>query len=413
MSGITFVPLNTFQKLCSPLANCMKNNISKIKKSLPLLVAGVLLTSSIALMSYRGTEEKNAKQKLSEADLKVDTVASGLKMPWATTFLPNGDLLVTERVGKLRLVKKGVLDPQDISGLPEILYKGQGGLLDVQLHPDYAKNGWIYISYSSPKAEGEEGDDGGANTGLIRAKLKDHALTDVQKLFKALPNVKGGNHHGGRIVFDKKGYVFLSLGERGQKENSQNLGKDQGKVVRLHEDGKIPTDNPFVKTPGARPEIWTYGHRNPQGMTIHPTTGVIWAHEHGPQGGDELNIVQKGKNYGWPLITFGIDYDNSIISKDTARAGMEQPVTYWKPSIAPCGMTFVTSSQFKDWNGDLIVGSLKFQYLQHLTVKGNKVTGREIIFNKLGRVRDVRQGPDGNLYVVLENSGKIVRISKK
>ena len=405
--------LNTFQKPCSPLANCMKNNISKIKKSLPLLVAGVLLTSSIALMSYRGTEEKNAKQKLSEADLKVDTVASGLKMPWATTFLPNGDLLVTERVGKLRLVKKGVLDPQDISGLPEILYKGQGGLLDVQLHPDYAKNGWIYISYSSPKAEGEEGDDGGANTGLIRAKLKDHALTDVQKLFKALPNVKGGNHFGGRIVFDKKGYVFLSLGERGQKENSQNLGKDQGKVVRLHEDGKIPTDNPFVKTPGARPEIWTYGHRNPQGMTIHPTTGVIWAHEHGPQGGDELNIVQKGKNYGWPLITFGIDYDNSIISKDTARAGMEQPVTYWKPSIAPCGMTFVTSSQFKDWNGDLIVGSLKFQYLQHLTVKGNKVTGREIIFNKLGRVRDVRQGPDGNLYVVLENSGKIVRISKK
>lgn len=405
--------LNTFQKPCSPLANCMKNNISKIKKSLPLLVAGVLLTSSIALMSYRGTEEKNAKQKLSEADLKVDTVASGLKMPWATTFLPNGDLLVTERVGKLRLVKKGVLDPQDISGLPEILYKGQGGLLDVQLHPDYAKNGWIYISYSSPKAEGEEGDDGGANTGLIRAKLKDHALTDVQKLFKALPNVKGGNHFGGRIVFDKKGYVFLSLGERGQKENSQNLGKDQGKVVRLHEDGKIPADNPFVKTPGARPEIWTYGHRNPQGMTIHPTTGVIWAHEHGPQGGDELNIVQKGKNYGWPLITFGIDYDNSIISKDTARAGMEQPVTYWKPSIAPCGMTFVTSSQFKDWNGDLIVGSLKFQYLQHLTVKGNKVTGREIIFNKLGRVRDVRQGPDGNLYVVLENSGKIVRISKK
>lgn len=405
--------LNTFQKPCSPLANCMKNNISKIKKSLPLLVAGVLLTSSITLMSYRGTEEKNAKQKLSEADLKVDTVASGLKMPWATTFLPNGDLLVTERVGKLRLVKKGVLDPQDISGLPEILYKGQGGLLDVQLHPDYAKNGWIYISYSSPKAEGEEGDDGGANTGLIRAKLKDHALTDVQKLFKALPNVKGGNHFGGRIVFDKKGYVFLSLGERGQKENSQNLGKDQGKVVRLHEDGKIPADNPFVKTPGARPEIWTYGHRNPQGMTIHPTTGVIWAHEHGPQGGDELNIVQKGKNYGWPLITFGIDYDNSIISKDTARAGMEQPVTYWKPSIAPCGMTFVTSSQFKDWNGDLIVGSLKFQYLQHLTVKGNKVTGREIIFNKLGRVRDVRQGPDGNLYVVLENSGKIVRISKK
>lgn len=391
----------------------MKNNISFLKKGVSIIVVGLLLTSSIVMMSNSGTEDKKSPAKLTEANLKVDTVVTGLKMPWATTFLPNGDMLVTERAGKLRLVKNGVLDAQEISGVPEVYFKGQGGLLDVQLHPDYKTNGWIYISYSSPKAEGEEGDDGGANTGLIRAKLKDHALVDIQKLFKALPNVKGGNHFGGRIVFDKKGYVFLSLGERGQKENAQNLGRDQGKVVRLHEDGKIPTDNPFVKTAGAKPEIWSYGHRNPQGMTINPKTGVIWEHEHGPQGGDELNIVEKGKNYGWPLITFGIDYDNSIISKDTAKAGMEQPVTYWKPSIAPCGMTFVTSPQFKDWNGDLVVGSLKFQYLQHLTVKGNKVTAREIIFEKLGRVRDVRQGPDGNLYIVLENSGKIVKISPK
>jgi glucose/arabinose dehydrogenase len=392
----------------------MKKNVTPFRKSLPLALGGILLSASLALMSNSGiTEDKNSPKKITEADLKVDTVASGLKMPWATAFLPTGELLVTERGGKLRLVKNGVLDPKEISGVPEVFYKGQGGLLDVALHPDYKTNGWIYISYSSPKKEGEEGDDGGANTALIRARLKDHALTDIQHLFKAIPNVKGNVHFGGRIVFDKKGYVFLSLGERGQKENSQDLSRDQGKVVRLHEDGKIPADNPFVKTKGARPEIWSYGHRNPQGMVIHPTTGAIWEHEHGPQGGDELNIVQKGKNYGWPLITFGIDYDNSIISKDTARAGLEQPVIYWKPSIAPCGMTFVNSPKFKEWNGDLIVGSLKFMQLQHLVVKGNKVTSREVLFQGIGRVRDVRQGPDGNLYVVLESSGKIVKISPK
>ncbi|TLU92446.1 PQQ-dependent sugar dehydrogenase [Dyadobacter sediminis] len=392
----------------------MNKNIPLLKKYIPLALGGALLMASAGLMSNSGMNpDKKPEKKFSEASLQVDTVATGLTMPWASALLPNGDLLVTERGGKLRLVQKGKLDPQEISGIPEVYYKGQGGLLDIALHPDYKSNGWIYISYSSPKAAGEEGDDNGANTALIRAKLKDHALTDIQPLFKAIPNVKANVHFGGRIVFDKKGYVFLSLGERGQKENSQNLGRDQGKVVRLHEDGKIPTDNPFVKTEGARPEIWTYGHRNPQGMIIHPTTGVIWEHEHGPQGGDELNIIEKGKNYGWPLITYGIDYDNSIISKDTARAGLEQPVTFWRPSIAPCGMTFISNDKFKEWKGDLIVGSLKFMYLQHLVVKGNKVTSREIIFDKIGRVRDVRQGWDGNIYVVLENSGKVVRISPK
>ncbi|TLV00968.1 PQQ-dependent sugar dehydrogenase [Dyadobacter luticola] len=391
----------------------MNKNIPLLKKCLPVALGGLLLVSSVAMMSNSGPGSSVNAPKFAESDFKVDTVATGLTMPWASALLPNGDLLVTERGGKLRLVKDGKLDPQEISGIPTVYYKGQGGLLDIALHPDYTKNGWIYISYSSPKKEGEEGDDDGANTGLMRAKLKDHALVEIQQLFKALPNVKANVHFGGRIVFDKKGYVFLSLGERGQKENSQNLSRDQGKVVRLHEDGKIPNDNPFVKTEGARPEIWTYGHRNPQGMIINPATGVIWEHEHGPQGGDELNIIEKGKNYGWPKITFGIDYDNSIISKDTAMTGMEQPVVYWKPSIAPCGVTFLTGDKFKDWKGDLLVGSLKFMYIQHLTVKGNKVTNREIIFDKIGRVRDVRQGWDGNVYVVLENSGKVVRLSPK
>lgn len=391
----------------------MNPNIPMLKKYLPLALGGMLLTASAGLMSNSSSDDKREQKAFSEANLKVDTVATGLTMPWASALLPNGDLLVTERGGKLRLVHDGKLDPQEISGIPEVLYKGQGGLLDIALHPDYKTNGWIYISYSSPKKDGEAGDDGGANTALMRAKLKDHALTDIQQLFKAIPNVKANVHFGGRIVFDKKGYIFLSLGERGQKENSQDLGRDQGKVVRLHEDGKIPTDNPFVKTAGARPEIWTYGHRNPQGLIINPATGVIWEHEHGPQGGDELNIIEKGKNYGWPLITFGIDYDNSIISKDTARAGLEQPVVYWKPSIAPCGITFLSNDKYKEWKGDLLVGSLKFMYLQHLTVKGNKVTKREIIFDKIGRVRDVRMATDGNVYVVLENSGKVVRISPK
>ncbi|QRR01910.1 PQQ-dependent sugar dehydrogenase [Dyadobacter sandarakinus] len=390
----------------------MNKNIPLLKKYLPVALGGMMLVSAAALMSNSGAGSKDEK-KFSAADIQVDTVATGLTTPWASALLPNGDLLVTERGGKLRLVKDGKLDAQEISGVPAVYNKGQGGLLDIALHPDYKKNGWIYISFSSPKAAGEEGDDDGANTALIRAKLKDHALVEIQQIFKAIPNVKANVHFGGRIVFDKKGYVFLSLGERGQKENSQNLSRDQGKVVRLFEDGKIPKDNPFVKTEGARPEIWTYGHRNPQGMVINPSTGVIWEHEHGPQGGDELNIIEPGKNYGWPLITFGIDYDNSIISKDTARAGLEQPVVYWRPSIAPCGMTFVSNPKFKDWNGDLLVGSLKFMYLQHLTVKGNKVIAREIIFEKLGRVRDVRQGWDGNVYVVLENSGKVVRLSPK
>lgn len=380
-------------------------------KSRFFVLAGCVLAFllTICLLSSK----KVTPEKSISPDFTVETVVSGLDMPWATAFLPNGDMLVTERIGKLRLVKKGLLDPVEISGLPKILYRGQGGLLDVLLHPDYARNGWIYLSYSSPKSEGEEGPENGANTALLRAKLKDHSLTDIEVLYKALPNVRSSPHFGGRIVFDKKGHVFLSLGERGQKEAAQDLSKAQGKIVRLYEDGKIPADNPFVNMPGAKPEIWSYGIRNPQGLVMHPETGVLWEHEHGPQGGDELNIIEKGKNYGWPLITFGIDYDNSIISKDTARVGMEQPIIYWKPSIAPCGMAFITSDKYKGWKGDLLVGSLKFNYLQHLTVRGNKITKREIILEKIGRVRDIRQGPEGYMYVVVEDSGKIVRIRPK
>lgn len=389
----------------------MKHHFLLNWKPLRLFLILACAVASGLLMSHCNISTSPTDR--TEKELKSETIVTGLNMPWAMAFLPDGRVLVTERGGKLRLVKGGQLDPQEITGIPKVYYRGQGGLLDVVLHPNYKENGWIYMSYSSPKKDGEAGEDNGANTALMRAKLEGHTLTNIEHLYKASPNVKAGVHFGGRILFDKKGYVFLSLGERGQKENAQNLGKAQGKIVRLHEDGRIPTDNPFVKTKDALPEIWSYGHRNPQGLVMHPTTGLIWEHEHGPQGGDELNVIEKGKNYGWPLITYGIDYDNSIISDKTEAPGMEQPVIHWTPSIAPCGMTFVDSPKFKDWNGDLLVGSLKFMNLEHLTVKGNKVVKKEVIFDKIGRVRDIKQGPDGNIYVVVESTGSIVKISPK
>lgn len=339
---------------------------------------------------------------------KQEVVVEGLKMPWAVAFLSDTEWLVTERLtGELRLIQSGKLHPDPIGGLPEIWTKGQGGLLDVVAHPKYKENGWIYLSYASPKKDGEQGE--GANTEFIRAKLKNHELTDVQVLFKAVPNRPSNPHFGGRIVFDGKGHIFLSVGERGEMDKSQDLKTHQGRVVRLTEDGKVPKDNPFVGRKDALPEIWSYGHRNPQGLALHPVSGVLWEHEHGPQGGDELNVIEKGKNYGWPLITFGINYDNSVISKDTARTGMEQPKTYWKPSIAPCGMAVVTSDKYPDWKGNLLVGSLKFNYVQHVKVDGTKVLGRNTVLEKIGRVRDIRQAPDGYLYVVVEG-GKIIRL---
>ncbi len=336
------------------------------KKHLVLLAVSLVSLLAVSFVGPNATHQ-GPDQPLA---LKMDTVVTGLKTAWATAILPNGDMLVTERGGTLRLVHNGQLDSTPIKDVPEVHAKGQGGLLDVVLHPDYAENGWLYITYASPKAPGEAGEDGGANTAIMRARLKDHTLVDRKVLFKATPNVKSNPHFGGRVVFDKAGYLYLSLGERGQKEKSQDPTNHLGTVVRLYDDGRVPKDNPFVGSKKGLEEIYSYGHRNPQGLALNPTSGKIWEHEHGPQGGDEVNIVKKGANYGWPAITFGIDYDGSIISEDTARAGMEQPVIYWRPSIAPCGMAFVNSAKFPDWKGDLLVGSLKFNYVMHCTVAG-------------------------------------------
>ncbi|MDX1672347.1 MAG: PQQ-dependent sugar dehydrogenase [Balneolaceae bacterium] len=342
--------------------------------------------------------------QISDQKYRVETVVTSVRVPWGMVWLPDGDLLITERSGTLHRFSNGSLsDP--IEGLPEIDAFGQGGLMDLQLHPDYEQNGWIYISYSSP-----EGPGSGANTAIIRARLDGNRLIDQQILYKAEPNSRRGQHFGGRMEFDREGYLYFSIGDRGNREvNPQDITRDNGKIYRLHDDGRIPKDNPFVDNPEAVKAIYSYGHRNPQGMALRESTGEIWIHEHGPRGGDEVNRIEKGKNYGWPIISFGINYNGTEFAEDTARAGMEQPEWYWDPSIAPSGMDFITSDRYPEWKGHLMVGSLKFNYLVLCRIENDTVTGDEILFRDIGRVRNVRQGPDGYLYIATEGNG-IVRI---
>jgi len=335
-----------------------------------------------------------------------EVVVSDLNNPWGFTFLPGNSILITEKSGELILFKDG--KKTAISGLPEIYVRGQGGLLDIILHPDYATNGWIYFSYASPKGEGS-----GGNTSIARAKLKNNSLTNLQVLYKAQPNTTKGQHFGSRLVFDKNGYLFFSIGDRGNRdENPQDITKDCGKIYRLNADGTIPEDNPFVNTNNAKKAIYSYGHRNPQGMTLHPKTGAVWTHEHGPRGGDEINIIASGKNYGWPIISYGINYSGTKFTEISKKEGMEQPLHYWDPSIAPSGMAFINSDKYGDWNGNLLIGSLKFQYLDMCTLKDNKVIKEERLLDGLGRIRSIKQGPDGYIYVGIENLG-IVKLIRK
>ena len=335
---------------------------------------------------------------------RIDTVAKGLDVPWGIAFLPDGDMLVTERSGQLFRFSEGKLKAI-ISGVPEVLAQGQGGLMDVILHPDYRKNGWIYISYSQKAPDGK-----GGNTAIFRAKLEDNKLTEHQELFKAMPNTNSGVHFGCRMVFDDQGYLFFSVGERGKKENAQTLTNHCGKIHRIFDDGRIPQDNPFVKTPGAMQTIYSYGHRNPQGIDIHPVSRRIYNNEHGPRGGDEINLVGKGNNYGWPEITFGINYDGTIITKDTAKEGMEQPVFQWTPSIGPSSMKFVVGDKYPGWNGDILNGSLSFKYLERVHLENGKVTEQEKLLENAGRVRHVTMDPDGFIYVAMESPGIIVKL---
>lgn len=336
----------------------------------------------------------------------IETVVEGFNIPWGMAVLSDGSMLITEKSGELIHFKNG--QKTQIEGLPEISAKGQGGLLDVVLHPDFKNNKLVYIAYASSRGDGK-----GSHTAIGRGKLEGSQLVNFERLYKASPNSEAGQHFGSRIAFDKEGYLYFSIGERGAKfENPQDITRDGGKVYRLYDDGRVPEDNPFYNESGAKKAIYSYGHRNPQGMLLHPKTGQIWVNEHGPKGGDEINIVKKGANYGWPEITYGINYDGTILSEDTAKPGMEQPFYYWVPSIAPSGFAYVTNSKYPAWEGDLLVGSLKFSRLEKLTVKNNKVIKREKIIDGLGRVRNVVLGPDGIIYAGIDGKG-IVKIVPK
>jgi glucose/arabinose dehydrogenase len=350
------------------------------------------------------------KQQLIHSEkhsFRIVPLLAGLENPWSIAFLPDGRMLVTERAGRLRLVTQDFkLDPKPVDGLPEVIANGQGGLFDVVLHPQHAQNGWIYWAYNAPGT-------GGWGTALARGKLKGQRMTEVQVLFSMQPKTRSAHHFGGRIVFDATGMVYLTLGDRGDKDRAQKLNDHAGSVIRLHEDGRVPNDNPFVQRAGALPEKWTLGHRNMQGAAINPQTGELWTHEHGPQGGDEVNVIRPGLNYGWPVITYGVNYGlGTKIGEGQSKPGMVQPLQVWVPSIAPSGMAFVSGSQFPQWQGSMLVGALRGQMLVRLTLEGDKVLSEERLFQgRPGRIRDVRMGPDGLVYLLTDDpQGALLRL---
>ena len=344
--------------------------------------------------------------------LKPVTVASGLQNPWALAFLPDGRMLVTEKAGRIRLVAADGQLSAPLQGVPKVESAGQGGLLDIALDPKFADNALVYWSFSEADPEGGSGN----STAVARGRLDGNSLREVRIIFRQAPKYASREHFGSRLVFARDGRLFVTLGDRfSRRDDAQLLDNHHGKIVRIEPDGGIPADNPFVDRAGARPEIWSYGHRNVQGAAIHPTTGELWADEHGPQGGDELNIVERGKNYGWPVITYGANYGTGTkIGEGTEKAGMEQPLTRWVPSIATSGLAFLTSERYPGWKGSAFIGGLRSQMLVRLELDGRKVVREERLLQDLGqRIRDVRQGPDGWLYVVTDSTnGRILRLER-
>ncbi len=336
---------------------------------------------------------------------RVETVFEGFERPWSLAFLPDGRILVTEKGGRLNLLNPANGSRATVGGVPRVVTIGQGGLLDVALHPDFRNNRLVYLSYSAAG-------DGGHTTHVGRGQLEGNELRKFQVLFVAAPFGGAGQHFGSRLVFDRDGYLFITVGDRGQRHSAQKLDNYHGKLVRLTADGKPPPDNPFVKRAGALPGIWTYGHRNAQGLTLHPETGVLWLHEHGPRGGDELNLPKPGRNYGWPEATFGREYFGPRIGKEPPVAGTEPPIHHWTPSIAPSGMAFYDGKTFPRWQGDLFVGALVQRKLVRLRLKGERVIEEENLLQELGwRIRDVRVGPDGHLYVLPDESNtRMIRL---
>ena len=371
--------------------------------------ASLLLTLPLVLIHASAPAQTNAVIRSAKASFRIETVATGLEHPWALAFLPDGRLLVTERPGRMRILARDGKLSEPIAGVPEVAAVGQGGLLDVALAPDFAQSRIIYFTFAEPR-----GAQNGTSVG--RARLVEEGgkarLENFTVIFRQEPAVGGGFHFGSRLAFARDGNLFVTLGERFRRDAAQDLSVHLGKVIRIRPDGSVPPDNPFVNREGARPEIWSYGHRNPQAAAIHPVSGKLWTVEHGARGGDEINIPQPGKNYGWPVITFGRDYSGAKIGVGTHKEGMEQPIHYWDPSIAPSGMTFYAGDAFPGWRGNLFVGSLVLQHLNRLELDGEKIVNEERLLTDLReRIRDVRMAPDGTLYLLTDaRDGKVLRL---
>ncbi|MEN9226815.1 MAG: PQQ-dependent sugar dehydrogenase [Thermostichus sp. HHBFW_bins_43] len=377
--------------------------------SAPAPVRANPITAEAVMALQQGDHAQALPRARTEQAFRVVPLASGLEHPWGMAFLPDGSILVTERPGRLRLVTANGLDPQPIGGVPEVVAQGQGGLLDVVLHPDYSENGWIYLAYSAPGP-------GGAGTRVARARLGQEGLYDLEVIFDMERKTPAVHHFGARLAFDEEGLLYIGTGDRGERNRAQDLGDHAGKVLRITDSGGIPADNPFVNQAGALPEIYTYGNRNIQGLTRHPETGAIWSHEHGPRGGDEINIIAPGVNYGWPLITHGREYAGGPVGQGLSEApGLASPLLHWTPSIAPSGMTFYTGEAFPEWQGNLFVGALAGQHLARLQLDGDRVVAEErLLEGAVGRIRDVRQGPDGLLYLLTDApNGSLLRLEPK
>jgi glucose/arabinose dehydrogenase len=371
-----------------------------------LIVAGLVAAPPLVLGG--GEAPRSPTPASVRGAVRVETIARGLEHPWGLAFLPDGRLLVTERPGRLRIVGRDGKLSELLGGVPAVLAQGQGGLLDVALDPRFTDNGFVYLSYAEPGIRNTAG------TSVVRARLRDDRLDDVRVIYHQQPKVRGAGHFGSRLVFARDGTLFVTQGDRrGFSDQAQDLSSGIGKIVRINPDGSVPRDNPFVGRAGAQPQIWSYGHRNIQGAALHPDTGQLWTAEHGARGGDELNHPEAGKNYGWPVITYGVDYSGAKIGEGTAKRGMEQPVYYWDPVIAPSGMTFYTGDAFPGWKGSILIGSLTPGGLVRLTLENGKVAREERYRGELGeRIRDVRQGPDGAVYLLTDSrDGRVLRIT--
>lgn len=372
-----------------------------VRTSRAAVAAGLALSTAAATAL---AQEPGEFRRSAYHDYRVVTVAEGLVNPWSMAFLPDGDVLVTERPGRLRIIRDGHLLPTPVPGVPTVLAQGQGGLLDVILHPDFSSNRTIYLSYSKPYANEE-----GATTAVARARFVNDRLEEVEDIFVA--DSRGRGHYGSRLAFDAQGYLYVTVGDRQAPSTgdltahpAQDRTNHHGTINRLHDDGRVPADNPFIGQEGIEPSIYSYGHRNPQGLVIDPATGDIWATEHGPQGGDELNLIQPGRNYGWPVIGYGVNYGSgTTIHEGTMREGMESPVHFWIPSIATSGLMIYTGERFPAWKGNLFVGGMGGEQLARLTMDGGVVVNEETLVQRMGRIRDVRQGPDGYIYLAIES----------